>query len=114
MLVSPYINQLQIYICPSFLNLPPISHPKVITPKMNIHAGQLGTGFSADGFIAEAEGSSFQRTWMVLVLGLTAPFWICRHGKASLVEEADAQRDGMASLAFKVFLLPQVVRRKKQ
>ena len=64
--------------------------------------------------IAEAEGSSFQRTWMVLVLGLTAPFWICRHGKASLVEEADAQRDGMASLAFKVFLLPQVVRRKKQ
>ena len=64
--------------------------------------------------IAEAEGSSFQRTWMVLVLGIKVPFWICRHRKASLVEEADAQRDGMASLAFKVFLLPQVVLRKKQ
>ena len=81
---------------------------------MNIHADQLVTELSADGFIAEAEGSGFQRTRMVLVLGITAPFWICRHGKASLAEEANAQRDGMTSLAFKVFLSPQVVRRKKQ
>ena len=95
---------------------------------MNIPADQLGTELSADGFIAEAEGSGFQRTRMVLHhFGFVdmgrplwwrrhgaAPFWICRHGKASLVEEANAQRDGMASLAFKVFLSPQVVRRKKQ
>lgn len=71
-------------------------------------ADQLGSTFSTDGLIGYAEGPSSQVTPMVLVLGTTAPFWVCILGKAIQVGEAAPQREWVAGPAFKVSLLPQL------